>query len=65
MNVDSSTAAGDTAMASPATIPATGPPIDLASHQVTSTAAMPASAMSVTTASGESPPVKAAAGASR
>ena len=62
MNVDSSTAAVDVAITSPATRPATGPPIDRASHHTTPTAAMPATAMSVTTARGESPPVSAAAG---
>ena len=36
MNVDSSTAAGETAIARPATRPATGPPIERASHHVTS-----------------------------
>ena len=65
MNVDSSIAAVDTAMIRPATIPATGPPIDLASHHTTPTAAMPASAMRPTTANGESPPVTAAAGERR
>ena len=65
MNVDSSTAEADTAIARPATRPATGPPIDRASHHVTRTAAIPASAMRAATASGESPPVRNAAGASR
>jgi len=65
MNVDSSTAAGEMAIASPATSPATGPATDRASHQVTPTAAIPASAIQATTASGESPPVSAAAGARR
>ena len=41
MKVDSSTAAGEMAIASPATNPATGPAIERASHQVTPTAAMP------------------------
>ena len=62
MNVDSSTADAETAIASPATSPATGPPIDRASHHVTRTAAIPARAISPTTASGESPPVRKAAG---
>ena len=62
MNVDSSIADVETAIARPATTPATGPAIDRASHQVTTTAAMPASAMSATTARGESPPVRKAAG---
>ena len=65
MNVDSSTADAETAIASPATRPATGPPMSRASHHVTSTAAIPASAMRATTASGESPPVSSAAGDSR
>ena len=65
MNVDSSTAEVETAIASPATSPATGPPIERASHHVTRTAAIPASAMSATTARGESPPVRNAAGESR
>ncbi len=65
MNVDSSTAEVETAIATPATRPATGPPIDRASHHVTRTAAIPASAMSAVTASGESPPVRNAAGESR
>ena len=65
MNVDSSIAAVETAMASPATRPASGPPMLRASHQVTTTAAIPARAMSVATASGESPPVRKAAGESR
>ena len=65
MNVDSSTAEVETAIASPATSPATGPPIERASHQVTTTAAIPANAISATTASGESPPVTSAAGESR
>ena len=65
MKVDSSIADADTAMTSPATRPATGPPIERASHHVTPTAAMPNSAISNTTASGESPPVSAAAGVSR
>ena len=64
MNVDSSIAEAEIAIASPATTPATGPAIDWASHQVRTTAAIPASAMSVTTARGESPPVRKAAGAS-
>ncbi len=65
MNVDSSTAEIETAMRRPAASPATGPAIARASHHVTATAAIPLSAMSATTASGESPPVRAAAGASR
>ncbi len=64
MNVDSSTALADTAMRSPATAPATGPPIARASHHVTPTAATPASAIAPTTPSG-SAPVSAAAGARR
>ena len=59
MNVDSSTAVAETAIASPATRPATGPPIARASHHVTATAAIPPSAISAVTASGESPPVSA------
>jgi hypothetical protein len=65
MNVDSSMAEHETAMRSPAARPATGPPIERASHHVTPTAAMPLSAISATTASGESPPVSAATGESR
>ena len=66
MNVDSSTAAVETAIARPATMPATGPAIERASHQVTPTAAIPASAMAATTASGSSPAAPmSAAGASR
>ncbi len=65
MKVDSSTADAETAIASPATSPATGPAMDRASHHVTSTAVMPPSAMSAVTANGESPPVSAAAGASK
>ena len=62
MNVDDSIDVAETAAASPATAPATGPPITRASHQTTATAAIPARAIRVTTASGESPPVSAAAG---
>ena len=62
MKVDSSIAAADDAMSRPATRPATGPPIERASHHTTPTAAIPARAISATTASGESPPVRAAAG---
>ena len=58
MKVDSSTADADTAITSPATSPATGPPMSRASHHVTSTAAIPASAIRAVTASGESPPVR-------
>ena len=65
MNVDSSTAAAEAAMATAATTPAIGPPTDRPSHHTTPTAAIPASAMTATTASGESPPVRAAAGDSR
>jgi hypothetical protein len=65
MKVDSSTAAADAARAMPATRPATGPAIERASHQTTPTARIPVSAMRPTTASGESPPVSAAAGLSR
>ena len=65
MNVDSSTAAVDSAMASPAASPASGPPMARASHHTTPTAAMPTSAMTATTARGESPPVRAAAGPRR
>ena len=65
MNVEPSTAEVDMASSRPATRPATGPAIDRASHQVTATAAIPASAMTDTTASGESPPVRKAAGARR
>ncbi len=65
MNVEPSTADVETASTRPATNPATGPPIDRPSHQVTATAAIPARAIVRTTASGESPPVRKAAGASR
>jgi len=64
-NVDSSMAAIETAMTRPAISPAIDPAMDRASHQVTPTAAMPTRAISATTASGESPPVNAAAGARR
>ena len=47
------------------TVPLLGPPTDRASHHTTPTAAIPARAMTATTASGESPPVRAAAGESR
>src|SRR5439155_505888 len=52
MNVDSSTALVETAMRRAATTPATGPPIERASHQPTATARMPAMAISAVTASG-------------
>ncbi len=65
MKVDSSIAAAEIAIANPATSPAIGPAMARASHHTTPTAAIPANAMSVTTASGESPPVRNAAGLSR
>ena len=65
MNVASSIEAIETAMRRPAANPASGPPIERASHHVTPTAAIPASAMNATTASGESPPFGRADGASR
>ena len=52
MNVDSSTAAGETAIRRPATKPAIGPPIDRASHHVTATAATPQTAIIAVTATG-------------
>ena len=55
MKVDSSIAEAETAIRSPATIPATGPAIDRASHHVTPTAAIPNRAICQVTASGESP----------
>ncbi len=65
MNVASSIEAIETAMRRPAANPASGPPIERASHHVTPTAAIPASAMNATTASGESPPFGRADGARR
>ena len=65
MKVDSSIAEAETAINSPATMPATGPAMERASHHVTPTAAIPNSAICHVTASGESPPVNAADGASR
>jgi hypothetical protein len=58
-------AAIDTAISRPATKPASEPPIARASHHVTPTATTPASVMNATTASGESPPLGIAEGASR
>ena len=57
MKVDSSIADAETAMASPATNPASEPAIERASHHVTPTAATPATAIRKVTANGESPPV--------
>ena len=65
MNVDSSTAEVETAIASAGDQARDRPPIERASHHVTRTAAIPANAMSAVTASGESPPVRKAAGESR
>ena len=64
-NVDDSTAVADVARTSAAARPATGPPIDRASHHVSPTATMPRTAMSATTIVGSEPPEIAAAGASR
>ena len=64
MNVDSSIALAETAIMSAATNAATGPAIERASHQVTATAAVPASAISATTAVGFASDTNAA-GASR
>ena len=65
MNVDSSTADAETAIASPATRPGHGTADRACQPPRDTTAAIPASAIANTTASGESPPVSAAAGASR
>src|SRR3954464_5019663 len=65
MNVDSSTAAADVAMASAATTPAIGPPTDRPSHHTTPTAAIPASAITATPAGGEAAPGRAAPGGHR
>ena len=60
MNVDSSIALADRAITSAATMPAIGPEIERASHQVTATAATPASAISATTNVGCAPDTNAA-----
>ena len=52
ITVDSRVELAETAMSSPATKPASGPPIDRASHHVTPTAAMPARAIAPTTTVG-------------
>ena len=60
MKVDSSIALDEIAITTAATIPATGPAIERASHHVTATAATPARAISATTAVGSAPDRKAA-----
>ena len=65
MKVEPSMAAAETARTRPAAAPPAEPAMARPSHHTTPTAAMPAKAISATTASGESPPVRNAAGLSR